>query len=178
MIVEINPKAGDESVTADMEFERGRTVKGTLIGPDGEPVAGALMMGAEDHFQSVGASSRCLRPISRFTRSGPDAKRGLLVLSRGEAARRAYVVKPGENGPITIRLEPCGTLSGRLTENGVPSAGAQMTCDRPFEMNDARYEHGRFPARSRPTRTAASGSSASSLGSSTAWRLEGKPHRR
>ena len=144
MIVEIDPKPGDESIAVDMQFERGRTVKGTLKGPGGEPVSGALMMGAEDYRQSWGHEPL---PSAEFEvhSLGPDAKRGLLFYHEGKKLAAAYVVKPGENGPISIRLEPCGTLSGRLTENGVPSAETQMTCDRPFEMNDARYEHGSLP---------------------------------
>jgi beta-lactamase regulating signal transducer with metallopeptidase domain len=144
MIVEIDPVPGDQSIAADMQFERGRTVKGTLKGLEGEPVSGALMMGAADHFQMWGHEPL---PSAEFEvhSLGPDAKRGLLFYHEGKKLAAAYVVKPGENGPISIRLEPCGTLSGRLMENGVPSAETQMTCDRPFEMNDARYEHGSLP---------------------------------
>jgi beta-lactamase regulating signal transducer with metallopeptidase domain len=144
MLVEIDPKPGDRSIAADMQFERGRTVKGTLKGPDGEPVSGTLMMGAEDHFQAWGHQPL---PSAEFEvhSLGPDAKRGLLFYHEGKKLAAAYVVKPGENGPLSVRLEPCGTLSGRLTENGVPSAETQMTCDRPYEMNDARYEHGSLP---------------------------------
>ena len=40
-LVEIDPKPGDDSVTADIALDRGRTLKGKLVGPDGEPVAGA-----------------------------------------------------------------------------------------------------------------------------------------
>jgi beta-lactamase regulating signal transducer with metallopeptidase domain len=144
MIVEVNAQPGDQSVAVDMQFERGRTVKGTLTGPDGEPVSGALMMGAEDHFQAWGNEPL---PSADFEvhSLGPDAKRGLLFYHEGKKLAAAYVVKPGETGPISIRLEPCGTLGGRLTENGLPLADTQMTCDRPYEMNDARYEYGSLP---------------------------------
>ena len=41
-VVGIDPKPGDESITADLQLDRGRTVKGSLQGPGGEPVSGAL----------------------------------------------------------------------------------------------------------------------------------------
>ncbi len=47
-LIEIDPRPGEESVTVDIGLDRGRTLKGKLVGPDGEPVAGALMLGAED----------------------------------------------------------------------------------------------------------------------------------
>ena len=46
-------RPGEESVTVDIGLDRGRTLKGKLVGPDGEPVAGALMMGAEDCCESM-----------------------------------------------------------------------------------------------------------------------------
>ena len=46
--VEIDPKPGEELVTVDIGLDRGRTLKGKLVGPDGQPVAGAVMMGVED----------------------------------------------------------------------------------------------------------------------------------
>jgi hypothetical protein len=45
-LVEIDPRPGEESVTVDIGLDRGRTLKGKLVGPDGAPVAGALMMRA------------------------------------------------------------------------------------------------------------------------------------
>jgi hypothetical protein len=143
-LVEINPKAGDESVTADIELDRGRTLKGKLVGPDGEPVAGALMMGAEDRFQNW---SQPL-PSADFEvhAIGSSDKRGLLFFHEAKQLAGAYVVKPDEEGPVTIRLERCGTLIGRIVDGGgLPLAGAQMTCIRPYDGGDSRFEKGSLP---------------------------------
>jgi hypothetical protein len=143
-LVEVNPKEGDESVTTDIEFDRGRTLKGKLVGPDGEPVAGALMMGAEDQFQTW---SHQPLPSAEFEvhALGSEDKRGLLFYHEGKGLAGAYVVAPDEEGPVTVRLERCGTLTGRLVDDGLPLAGVQMTCDRPYEGGDSRFEKGSLP---------------------------------
>ncbi len=144
-LVEINPKAGDESVTADIELDRGRTLTGKLVGPDGEPVAGALMMGGADHFQTW---SHQPLPSADFEvhALGSRDKRGLLFYHEAKQLAGAYVVEPDEKGPVTIRLQRCGTLTGRLVDDGgLPQAGAQMSCDRPYEGRDSRFEKGSLP---------------------------------
>jgi beta-lactamase regulating signal transducer with metallopeptidase domain len=147
VLVEIEPKPGDESVTANLEFDPGRTVKGRLQDKGGEPVSGALMMGAEGYFQHWSGQPL---PTAEFQvhSLGADDTRGLLFYHENKKLAGAYVMKPGETGPITVTLEPSGTVTGRLMDNGLPWAGAQMTCDRPFEteMHDARYEYGSLPS--------------------------------
>jgi hypothetical protein len=145
-LVGIDPKEGEESVTADIELDRGRTLKGKLVGPDGEPVAGALIMGAEDHFQMW---SHQPLPSADFEvhALGSEAKRGLLFYHEAKQLAGAHVVRPDEAGPLTIKLEPCGTLTGRLVDDGgLPQAGVQMTCDRPYEGEDSRFEKGSLPS--------------------------------
>jgi hypothetical protein len=146
-LVELNPREGDESVTADITLDRGRTLKGTLVGPDGAPVAGALMMGAQDFFQTW---SHQPLPSAEFEVQalGPESKRGLLFYHEGKKLAGAYVVKPGEEGPVTVRLEPCGSLTGRLVDaGGLPQAEVQITCDRPFgDEDESRFEKGSLPS--------------------------------
>ena len=104
------------------------------------------MMGAEDHFQMWSYEPL---PSADFEvhALGSDDKRGLLFYHEGKKLAGAYVVKPGEEGPVTIRLEPCGTLTGRLVEEGgEPRVGVQLTCDRPFEAEDSRFEKGSLPS--------------------------------
>ena len=147
-LVEIDPKTGEESVTVDIGLDRGRTLKGKLVGPDGEPVAGAVMMGAEDFYQRW---SEQPLPTAEFEvhALGPQRKRGLLFYHEAKQLAGAYVIKPDETGPLTVRLEPCGTLSGRLVDRGgLPLAGALLTCERPilFGEDVAEFDKGALPS--------------------------------
>ncbi len=145
-LVEIDPKAEDESVRADIELDPGRTLKGKLVGPDGEPVAGALVMGAEDFFQTW--SGQPLPSADFEVHSlGTRDKRGLLFYHEGKQLAGAYVVKPDEKSPVTVQLERCGALTGRLVDGGSRSrAGAQMTCNRPLVSEDSRFKEGSLPS--------------------------------
>ena len=144
-VVGIDPKPGDESVVTDIELDRGRTLQGTIVGPGGESVPGARIMGEGDHFQSW---SRKPLPSATFEVHGlgSDRKRGLLFWHKEKNLAASYVVKPGEIGPLTIKLEPAGSLNGRLVDDdGRPRAGVQMTCNRPYEGEDSRFASGSLP---------------------------------
>jgi hypothetical protein len=147
-LIEIDPRPGEESITVDIGLDRGRTLKGKLVGREGEPVAGALMLGAEDYYQRW--SERPL-PTSEFEvhALGPQRKRGLLFYHEAKHLAGAYVIKPDEAGPLTVRLEPCGTLSGRLVDRGgLPQAGALLICDRPilFGEDGAEFDKWALPS--------------------------------
>jgi protocatechuate 3,4-dioxygenase beta subunit len=147
-LIEIDPRPGEESVTVDIGLDRGRTLKGKLVGPDGEPVVGALMVGAEDFYQRW--SERPL-PTAEFEvhALGTQRKRGLLFYHESKHLAGAYLIKPDEAGPLTVRLEPCGTLSGRvLDRGGLPLAGALLRCNRPilFGEDGAEFDNGALPS--------------------------------
>ena len=74
-------------------------------------------MGAEDYYQIW---SHQPLPTAEFEvhALGSDGKRGLLFYHEGKQLAGAYVVKPDEAGPLTVKLEPCGTLTGRLVDGG------------------------------------------------------------
>jgi RNA polymerase sigma factor (sigma-70 family) len=145
-LVEVDPKEGEASVTTDIVLDPGRTLKGKLVGPDGEPVAGALMLGARDH---IAAWSDQPLPSADFEvySLGPDAKRALLFYHEAKQLAGAFRIKPDEAGPVTVRLERCGTLTGRLVDaGGLPQAGAQLKWYRPTEGGDAQFEKGSLPS--------------------------------
>ena len=142
-VVEIDPKEGDTLITTDIELDRGRTLTGTLVGPGGKPVAGALMMGAADLFQNWSELPSADFEVHSL---GSEHKRGLLFYHEKEKLAGAYVVKPDERGPLTIRLEPCGSLRGRLVDTGgLPQREVQMTCDRPGAEDNSRFQRGSLP---------------------------------
>jgi hypothetical protein len=151
-LVEIDPRPGEESVTVDIGLDRGRTLKGKLVGPDGEPVAGALMMGAEDEV--LGTWSERPLPTAEFEvhALGTQRKRGLLFYLEAKRLAGAYAVKPDEAGPLAVKLEPCGTWSGRLLDRGgLPQAGAVLKCNRTvfaeeLEDLDKTLERGALPS--------------------------------
>ncbi len=139
----INPKAGDEPITVEIALDHGRTVKGTVIDPDGKPLAGSRIEGLQDFFRSWSYQPS---PAAEFTVEGlgPGAERDLLVIHPERNLAGAYTVKADETGPITVKLEPCGTVTGRLVDTGgLPFAQIELTCDMPF--NDKSHAYGSLP---------------------------------
>jgi hypothetical protein len=144
-VVETNPKDGEDAVKVDIELDPGRTLKGKLIGLDGQPVVGAFMLGTAERFELWDTTNAL--PSAEFeVHVASKGKCGLLFYHEGKQLAGAYVGDPDESGPVTVKLERYGTLTGRLIgDDGLPRAGVVMTGDRPFEEGDSRFEKGALP---------------------------------
>jgi RNA polymerase sigma factor (sigma-70 family) len=135
-IVGVDPSPDDaKSWTRDIVLDRGNTVKGRLVGPDGKPMAGALAFGLTAimttqpwmndqperinrlqgaDFTALGVNVRQPRPVAFLL---PEKNLGKLILVRGD-----------EREPLEVRLEPLGTVTGRLLDSkGNPAAGIVLT---------------------------------------------------
>src|SRR5262249_40465683 len=102
----------------DIELTRGRAVEGKLVGPDGKPVAGATALG---HPADLKADA--------FTAGGlyPGEERTLSFVHREHKLIGHVVVKGTEKGPLTVRLERWGALTGRLVDpGGKPLPGVRV----------------------------------------------------
>ncbi len=118
----------------NIRLQRGQTVKGRVIGPDGQPIQDALMLcrtlllpqpvpwrywWGEHHgnvrdgrFELHGLSPEAEVPVYFLE---PRRKLGAVVNLSG---------KSGSDGPVTVRLVPCGTATARLVDAaGKPIAG-------------------------------------------------------
>jgi hypothetical protein len=121
-IVEINPKPDDEALTCDLTVVPARTLKGTVLGPDGKPLAGARQY----RDQTL--------PGSEFTVWGlPPGKlrkpRVIDFVHEGKKLAGYVTVHGDEKEPLQVRLQPWGTLTGRVvTPEGKPLTGVKVSC--------------------------------------------------
>jgi RNA polymerase sigma factor (sigma-70 family) len=118
-LVEVSPKEGDESITCDVFLDPGRTLKGTVFGPDGKPLAGARASG----LAPMAYWRHEPLKTAEFTMWGLAANETRMLRMIHEAKKLAgwLEVRGDEKGPVRIRLESWGTLTGRLvTPEGKP----------------------------------------------------------
>jgi hypothetical protein len=121
-VVEINPKPGDESITCDLIAVPARSMKGTVLGPDGKPLAGARQY----RWDTL--------PGSEFTVWGlPEGKLPkpwqIELVHEGRKLAGFVTVYGDEKEPLQVRLQPWGTVTGRLvTPQGEPLSGLKVSC--------------------------------------------------
>ena len=121
-VVEINPKPGDESVTCDLIVVPARSLKGTVLGPDGKTLAGARQY----RWDTL--------PTSEFTVWGlPEGKlpepRQIEFVHEGKKLAGFVTVYGDEKEPLQVHLQPWGAIIGRLvTPQGEPLSGVEVSC--------------------------------------------------
>jgi RNA polymerase sigma factor (sigma-70 family) len=116
--VGINVDDKAESVACDLQLHPSKTVKGTILGPDGRPLAGATISGP---FGS-GTSLRDL-PSAAFTLPtvNPHKAEAYFFEHRKKNLAAAVIVKGDEGEGLTVKLQPAATITGRVvTEDGEP----------------------------------------------------------
>jgi RNA polymerase sigma factor (sigma-70 family) len=120
----IDVPADAKSLTYDLQVDPGRSVSGTVLGPDGKPLTEAMVKG----LTAVWPTPRPLK-TARFTAVALTAgeKRELLFVHLKRKLAGKLVVHGDEKGDVSVKLEPWGTLTGRiLDEDGRPMAGVRI----------------------------------------------------
>jgi hypothetical protein len=132
-VVSIEPSAGKpKSLRRDIVLEPGRSLAGKVVGPDGKPVLGAYVAGLGEFDESSFPLERKAEPLkgAAFTVHGlnPRYPRTLVFFHREKKLARVVPLR-GEKEPLVVRLEPLGTVRGRLVSNpgGAPVAGASVS---------------------------------------------------
>jgi hypothetical protein len=114
-----------ESTTCDLTLDPGKAVIGSLLGPDGKPLAGVSVTGlTSQDFNST-------RPLKTadFTVVGLTPKQPRLVVFHHAELKltKALVVRAEEVGPLSVTLERNGTITGRLVDaDGTPRLNVQV----------------------------------------------------
>jgi RNA polymerase sigma factor (sigma-70 family) len=130
-LVEVEVAPGADSVTCRVVLDPGRTLTGTVLGPDGQPLAGARAFGLHSYAFSSYWSREPL-PTAEFTAYGlgEGRPRRLLFLHEGKKLGGTLLVRGDEKTPVQVKLEPWGTVTGRLVAlGGLPRAGADLRLD-------------------------------------------------
>ncbi len=127
-LAEVNAPAGTEHVVCNVQLDPGRTVKGKTVGPDGAHLTGCQVSGLADFYTRW-------EPLKRDTADfevgalGEKNTRYVLFLHVPNKLAGSTVIGPGVTGPITVQLEPWGSLSGRIQDaDGQSMKGIEITC--------------------------------------------------
>jgi hypothetical protein len=146
-VVRIEPEPDATELHRDLVLVPGLSIPGRLVDPDGRAMEGVsatrlTALGFVDHL-----------PGSSFRATGLEAERPRSVwfLSDQRTLGRLLRLPGQEKGPMTVTLQPCGTLIGRLVDpEGRPKANARLVVvirgeSLPFEHETVKTDaEGRF----------------------------------
>jgi RNA polymerase sigma factor (sigma-70 family) len=125
VLVPIDPEPGAESIPCDVVLDPGRTLAGRVVGPDGQPLAGARVSGqkAMNFWDSEPLKGAEFTMLSL----GDDESRLIQVLHEGKQLVGSLVVSGKDKGPVDVPLQPWGSVTGRLvTPDGEPLTGVEV----------------------------------------------------
>jgi hypothetical protein len=119
----INPDGRGALPELDITLRRARPLRGTVVGPDGEPLAGVKVSGLTSmpdaevlesaSFTVEGLNPQVPRPLSFYHQ---EKRLGKVLTLRGE-----------QTEALTVRLEPCGEVIGRVVDRACkPVAGMRV----------------------------------------------------
>ncbi len=118
----VDVPADVDTFTLDMELTRGASRKGRLIGPDGKPVDGVIAYGLAANWQVNSLYDATFEAVG--LESGKP--RTVSFIHKARRLAGAVLIEPGD-GPVEVRLAPCGAAVGRLVDrDGQPFAGATI----------------------------------------------------
>jgi RNA polymerase sigma factor (sigma-70 family) len=148
----INPGEQAGSVRLDFELERARPIPGTVVGPDGKPLDGVEVVG----LTAMPDEERLVTSSFTVTGLNPHGARPLSFRHAGKALGTALSVRGDETGPLTVRLEPCGRVRGRLVDRAgspVPGIPVCLGGGFTFTLTTESDRDGRFCASVLPGQT-------------------------
>ena len=123
VIAEINADPAAESTMLDLQADPGRSVPVEVVGPDGAPLGDTKVKGQQELFQS-GPQPQSSSSFTVYALDPSQPPRRVIVMHEGRKLIGTAFLKGDEVGPITIKLEPWGSVAGRIVDDeGRPQKG-------------------------------------------------------
>src|SRR5262249_59637296 len=120
-LARIDPAKGVEAVKRDVTFDPGWTFKGTVLGPDGKPLAGARSFGLTGYrwWEIEGLKT------AEFTVRGFNSRRPreLLFLHPGKGLVGVAPPPKKNGGAVTVQLGPGAAVTGPLVDDDGETRG-------------------------------------------------------
>jgi RNA polymerase sigma factor (sigma-70 family) len=122
-IARINPVRDGAPVTCNLVLDAGPKLSGTVLGPDGLPLAGTEALGVR-----YGHSWNPLSTAAfTLTAVKPGERRSLLFIHEKKHLAGALLVQGREKGPLVVQMETASSVHGRLVDaDGQPRPGVNL----------------------------------------------------
>jgi len=124
---EIDPAQGAETANCDFAVDPGGTIHVSLVDRAGQPVSGASLQG--ESGTGEGWTPVSMKPTFDVINLAPRERRTIEIYHRERQIGKHLVFTFDEKTPwtMTVTLEPCATLVGRLVDaDGVPVRGIEI----------------------------------------------------
>jgi RNA polymerase sigma factor (sigma-70 family) len=120
-MAELNLDPNAPSPTLDLQVEPSRTIVVTAIDPEGRPVAGTTAVGVSERFSWSDYPQSS--PAIEIDAVDPARPRRLTVTHSGRKLVGSVYLKGDEPSPMTIQLQPFGTVTGRIVDDDARPRG-------------------------------------------------------
>jgi protocatechuate 3,4-dioxygenase beta subunit len=120
------PPGGKDADGPDLRPDTGETLTGTVLGPDGRPLAGATLFGGT---QTGLVHNPTPHPTAEFRvrHYTPEWPRLLLLAHPEKKLAGSLLVRGQQPGKLSVRLQPGGTVTGTVVDAaGKPRAGVAV----------------------------------------------------
>jgi RNA polymerase sigma factor (sigma-70 family) len=120
--VEVDLDPDSAPTTRDLHTDPGRSVTVEVVGPDGRPLGETKVKGMSDQF----LTSPVPQVSARFEvhALAPGHPRRMVVMHEGRKLIGSVLLRGDEDGPVVVKLEPWGSVSGRIVDDeGRPRKG-------------------------------------------------------
>jgi DNA-directed RNA polymerase specialized sigma24 family protein/protocatechuate 3,4-dioxygenase beta subunit len=126
VLAEVNLDAKAGSAILNLEVDPGRTLAISVVDPDGKPVSGTMTTGLTDLFPTLEYVQES--PTIEIHALDPSKPRRVTITHAARKLVGFIHLKGDETGSRTIRLQPWGTITGRIVDDeGQPRAGLALS---------------------------------------------------